>query len=184
MFSKPNTIVYLRHNDIIVGGKKIDPGKLALSKESFVHMEVQDPELFASTCAEFFQAQGLKGKKVLIVLDDSVVFSKVVPIDNENRGNIDNILAGYVDEMPINEGYRSVIGYQVRDALYIYGTNALLYEALEEALNQSGVSKVVAVTPSEAYDIDFKAESAKIINNLLIDKTVRKKINFSTVSLN
>ncbi|MFI5271320.1 MAG: hypothetical protein ACHQT9_04745 [Candidatus Saccharimonadales bacterium] len=184
MFSKPNSIVYLRHNDIIVGGKKIDPGRLALPSESFIHLEVQNPELFASTCADFFRSQGLKGKKVLIVLDDSVVFSKVVQLDNENRANIAGILTGYVDEMPINEGYRSVLGYQVKDALYIYGTNAMLYEALEDALNRSGVSKVIAVTPSEAYDIDFTAQSAEIISNLLMDKTVRNKINFSTVSPN
>ena len=184
MFSKPNTVVYLRRDDIIIGGKKINPGRLSISQELASNLEIINIEKFMQTCQNFFETNGLSKKKVLLVLDSSVVFSKSITLEDAKARGIYSLLESFMQKMPIQKGNRALIGYQIDDTLKIYGTNSQLYDSVVDSLQDVGIKKIVAITPSDAYSLDFNAKSEVIINGLLTDKTIRKKINFSTITPN
>ena len=178
----PNAIVYLRRNDLIVGGKHITPGKLKFTSDLLENLELQDPNKFIEACSEFFSAHNLQAKKVLIVLDQSVVFEKLVSTDDPSKGDINYITDNFIASMPYTSGQRSCIKFEADNQLHLYATNADLYRAISDALDLTGIRKLTSVTPAVAYSIDFGGKSSDIIEQFISDKKVRNKINFSTVS--
>lgn len=181
--SKPNAIVYLRRNDLIIGGKKIDPGKLNFTSDLVNFMEVKNPDVFIGSCESFFNEHNFKGKKVLLVLDHKIVFSKIVDVRDNSEDEIREYIESYIDAMPIKPGYRSCINHISEQKLYIFATNSQLYLTIIDALKLAGIKKLIAVSPAEAFDIDFSAKSSEIVNQFLIDRTVRKIDNFSTAEV-
>lgn len=181
MFKKPNAIVYLRRNDLIVGGKHITAGKLKFTPALVNNLELQNPDIFIGTCQEFFSAHDMKGKKVLIVLDQGIVFSKTLQLDDSNK-DVDAIAEDYIAAMPFLPGQRAYVQFEKDNQLQLYTTNADLYQAVLEALRFSGMRKLVAISPSGAYQIDFGVKSSEIIEQFMADKKVRRSFNFSTTT--
>lgn len=182
MLTKPNAIVYLRRNDLIVGGRHLSPGKLKFTSDIIDNLEIKNPDVFIGTTQEFFTNHDLKGKKVLVVLDQKLVFTKSVEITDDNKDQIDIIIENFVSAMPFLPGQRACTQFRQDNQLVIFATNADLYNSIEESLKLAGAKKIVGVTPSVAYDIDFTARSSVIIQQFIDDKKVRHTVDFSTVT--
>jgi hypothetical protein len=181
--SKPNALLYFRRNNLIVAGKKITPAKLALTEEHIKNLEIQDQGKFTATVREFLEGHGIKGKKVLIVLDQSVVFTKKIKLDEATIGvEPDTIIGEYVAQMPFAPGQRACVALEQDGNLQLFAVNAGLYQTLADTLTQSGASKLVAVTPAAAYQLNIRSRSATAAEQFLADKSVRKTTDFSTTA--
>jgi hypothetical protein len=182
MIAKPNALVYFRRNDLIVAGKRVAPAKLSIDKELVDNLEVRNPEKFIATCQAFFSSHDLAGKRVLVVLDSSVVFFKALETDNGKKGSAAQAAEDFVAAMPFEPGVRACLEIIDDDRPELYAANADLYGTLQEALRLSDVKKIIALTPVGAYRLERGIKPAAAIERYMSDKNVYRTADFSTVT--
>ena len=177
MFLKPNAIVYLRRSSILVAGKHIKPARLNLPAEATANLEVVDADVLGTLCTDFFTTNGLKGQRVLVVLDHSVVFAKSVALSTGSKP--DQLTKSFASQIPFEAGNRACLSLKTTDSLRLFATGAALYTVIRDALHDTGVAKIIAITPIAAYGIrESEQLSSTIVQQLLRDTTVRTKANF------
>jgi len=182
MFSKPNAIVYLRRNNLVVGGKHIPFVKQNLTPDLINNLEIINRDKFIATCRDFFSVRDIRNKRVLIVLDQSIVFSKTFVLSGASKESASSAISTFIDAMPFEPGQRVCVQLREDKKLQLYATNADLYNTLVESLRMSDMKKLTAITPSAAYQIDFTAKPSLVIEQLMDDKVVRQTFDFSTAS--
>jgi hypothetical protein len=181
IFNKPNAIIYVRRNGLIVAGKKLTPARLAFNEQQLQNLEILEPEAFTATLRTFFTNHGLKGKHALMVLDDSVVFTKSVPIDGEDKPA--DQADAFIDVMPLAVGQRACLRQLDESQLNLYGTNGHLYQAIADVLDQAN-AKLVAFTPATAYpSAGGRQQLAAAVQEYVNDTTVRAQANFQDAPL-
>lgn len=180
MFSNPNTLVYFRRNNILVAGKRIAAAKLNIYPETVNNMEVIDQAKFIESCQKFFTSRKVRGKRILLVLDKAIVFSKIA--DLTEASDAEAVTSGYIDAMPFYSGKRACVRQIEDKQLQLYATNGQLYQAVVDAIHSSGIGKLVAITPAEAYKLN-NAEAGSAVDKFLSDKVVRQAFDFNTAAL-
>ena len=182
MFLKPNAIVYVRRSGLIVAGKHVAPARLNFSPEIVDNLEILHPQKFITGCQDFFSAHDLHGKRVLLVLDNSVVFSKIIELDK--TGKPAALAAAFVDAMPFDVGKRACVIVHSNQSLELYATNAELYESLSEALHLCGIAKLLAITPADAYHLgEDNQKLASAIEQFVADTKIRQQADFTDITL-
>lgn len=177
MFLKPNAIVYLRRNHLIVAGKQITPARLNFSEELVNNMEVLRPDKFMAGCRDFFMAHKMHGKRVLLVLDQNIVFTKTVELDKD--GSPGAIVKSFLAAMPVDIGKRACVQVRSSSELKLFATNADLYCTVTEALHMAGTNKHIPVTPASAYELKPDEQLGAAIERFIGDAAVRSKCNFA-----
>lgn len=186
LFSKPNAIVYLRRSGLIIAGKKLTPARYNFLPEHIENLELTNSLGFITALSEFFIEHAIKGKHVLMVLDDSVVFIK--SLESRPEDTTDKTPAkstdGFIEQMPLSPGQRACLRVTRSAEHNLYGTNADIYKAVAEALDQAGVAKVLAITPAAAYPSENgKQQLAAAVQQYITDTAVRSSANFQNASL-
>jgi hypothetical protein len=182
IFSKPNAIVYVRRSGLIVAGKKLAPARMTFNPEHIENLEVVKDENFTDALRDFFVEHGLKGKHVLMVLDDSTVFTKTVALDDSGKPGA--IADAFIEQMPLDPGKRACLRVLSETELNLYATNGQLYIAIADALDQANIAKLLAITPAGAYDTsEGKQQLAAAIQQYINDTSVRSKANFLDAAL-
>jgi hypothetical protein len=182
IFSKPNAIVYVRRNGLVIAGKKLAPARYTFPPEHVENMEIRSDDSFTETLSSFFQEHEMKGRHVLMVLDDSVVFTKTVSLDADGQPGA--IADAYIEEMPLEPGKRVCIRVNTDSELKLYATNGQLYLAIADALDQAGGGRLLAITPAAAYPSDgSKQQLAAAIQQYISDTSVRSNANFQDAAL-
>jgi len=181
MFTKPNAIVYVRRNGLIVAGRRIKPARLNFPPELVTNLEIQHSDKFVSGCQAFFNDHAIKGARVLMVLDYALVFRKTVDLEpDEQPGTITD---AFIAAMPFDSGKRACLSVRNEATLELYATNADFYESVTEALDQAGAARLLAITPAAAYNLapeDQKLGAA--IEYFIADTKVRGFADFKSVS--
>ncbi|MBC7581923.1 hypothetical protein H7097_03595 [Aeromicrobium sp.] len=182
IFSKPNAIVYVRRSGLIVAGKKLTPARLNFDPKQIENLEVLDEAAFVDTLTEFFRNHNLKNKHVLMVLDDSVLFTKHVALDA--AGKPAAITDAFIESMPLHPGKRACLRVVHDSKLTLYASNGDLYRSVAGALDYAGASKVLAITPANAYpSASGKQPLAAAVQQYVNDTTVRSSANFQNTPL-
>ncbi len=182
MFVKPKIIVYVRRSNIIIAGKNISAAKLNIPPSIMLNMEIIDSNSFYKSTCDFLSSRNIKGKKVLIALDDSVVFSKAMAVGDATKSDINKAANQYIDEMPVAAGQRACLQIVDNGQLELYGTNAELYQLVVDALKEVGAGKVVAISPTPAYKLDAEVQPAAAVDRYLNDTETQKIADFLAVS--
>lgn len=186
IFSKPNAIVYVRRSGLIVAGKKLTPARLNFEPEHIQNLELQDEVGFTDSLRDFFLAHSLKGKHVLMVLDDSIVFTKANVLDTETDAKVQPaaIADAFIAQMPLNPGQRACLRVLDGTNLKLYATNGDLYIAIADALDQARTAKIIAITPAAAYPTENgKQPLAAAVQQYVNDSAVRASANFQNSPL-
>lgn len=183
IFSKPNAIVYVRRGGLVVAGKKLAPARMTFASDQVENMEVINDTLFTDSLRDFFIEHQLKGKHALMVLDDSVVFTKTVELDSD--GKPATIADGFIEAIPLDPGKRACLRVLKETELNLYASNGALYIAIADALEQAGVAKLLAITPASAYPPleNGKQQLAAAIQQYINDTSVRSSANFQNAPL-
>lgn len=172
-------LIYFRRNNILVAGKRIAAAKLSISADSVNNMEVLDTEKFIESCQKFFSSRKVHGKRALLVLDQSIVFTKTVDIGKDDDPR--QIVNDFIEAMPLGPGKRVCAQFREENRLYIFATNAELYQPVVEALRLSGIGKLTAITPAAAYKL-ASSTAGTAVDKFLNDKEIREKIDFSSIT--
>ncbi len=181
MFFTSDIIIFLQRTGLLVAGKRVPSAHYVFPTEVVNNLEVLDRTRLIQECQQFFTDHDLHGKRVLLVLDYSVVFEKTIELDK--TGQPDKLLEGFVAAMPFEVGTRACLGVETGAQLRLFATNATLYNAIDEALRSAGISNIAAITPIAAYDL---AENERTVSaatgRILKDKDVPKHANFHSVT--
>jgi len=181
MLFKPNLIVFLQRNGLLIAGRRMKPARFTFADDVIHNLEVEQRDKLVSSSAQFFKDNNLHGKRVLLVLDYSVVFEKTVELDK--TGQPDKLLAGFVAAMPFSAGSRACLGVETGSQLRLFATNAAVYQAINDALQQAGVGSVSAVTPIAAYSLgDTERTVNAATEHILKDMSIEKQANFMDVT--
>jgi hypothetical protein len=182
IFSKPNAIVYVRRNGLIIAGKKMTPARMTFDEKQLQNLEVVDDDAFTEALRTFFTEHGLKGKHALMVLDDSVVFTKSVTIDESVKPA--DVADAFIEAMPLHPGQRVCLRVLNESELNLYGCNGQLYLTIADALDQAGAARLLAITPAAAYPSEGgKQQLAAAVQQYVNDSAVRSKANFQNAPL-
>jgi hypothetical protein len=182
MILKPQLIVYLRRSDLFIAGNHLPTIKLTFPGSVVHNLTLQDKNKFVHDTEEVFVSKNVSGKRVLIVLDDSMVFAKSVNLEETDKNTLNKIVADYVDCMPFEPGQRACLTLQNDKILDLYATNSDIYLALEEAMRRSKVRKIIATVPAAAYKFKKMHTNAEIINSYINDKEIYRIADFNSVS--
>ena len=179
IFNKPNALVYVHRNGLIVAGKHVEYKRLLFSPDTVANLEVINPTKFVSLCQEFFTQNNLKHKRVLMVLDNDLVFGKKIELDRS--GKPDALAQTFIDAMPFEAGQRACLVLQSDQLLQLLATNYDLYSSIAEALRLSGAGKLFAVTPVAAYDLQGIDRKVSTLVNIFLKNTKSSRlVNFSS----
>jgi hypothetical protein len=180
MFSKPNALVYVHYNGLVVVKKHAPQAKLKFPPELVANLEVTDAGNFLNLCQQFFADNGLRHKRVLMVLGYNAVFEKKIALDKAGRPNA--LTDAFVAAIPLEPGQRACLSLHSENQLHLFATNAGLYQPIAAALRASDAAKITAITPVAAYNFTGKERTMDVLaEHFLKDTTVRKKANFATI---
>jgi len=179
IFSKPNTLVYVHRSGLIVAGKHITQARLDFTAQLVTNLEVLDHAKLVERCRLFFTDHDLRKKRVLVVLDNSIVFRKNIELDE--AGKPDALTEAFIAAMPFAEGQRACLTIQADDLLQLLATNAPLYQAIADALAETGVAKVTSITPAAAYDLSGTNRNVTaMVERFFKDTPAAKQADFTT----
>lgn len=168
----PNVLVFVRRSGLIVAGKRITAAKLQFG-ELVHHLEVIDKQKLIDHCQSFFAEQSLSGKRVLLVLDQDVVFEKKIPLKSDVQASLQQ----YIAAMPFDAGKRVAFSVTVDDHIQLCATNFELYAAIMQAL-MAVDAKPLHVTPLTLYGLEAGQQLKDVVSKLLRDTTVRRQADF------
>ncbi len=178
MLFKPNALVYVHRNGLVVAGKHITQARLVFPPELVTNLEVVHPEKLIEQCRQFFADHDLGGKRVRIVLDSSVVFRKNIELDA--AGKPDALTEAFIAAIPFAAGQRACLKVEADKLLQLLATNADLYESIAEALRLCGVTKLVGIVPAAAFDLSgINRDLTAMIERLSRTNPISKQIDFA-----
>ncbi len=180
MLAKAHALVYVQRDGLVVAGKHVIQGKLTFPKDLVANMEVIDVPQLIDCCRQFFNDHHLRHKRVLMVLDSSLVFRKKIELDVS--GQPDTLTEAFVAAMPFEPGSRACITIQSDKLLQLLATNATLYDTIVQALDASDAGKLVAVVPVAAFNLDGVERKISVLTErFLNDKEAVKLADFTSV---
>ena len=178
--AKPNALVFVQRGGLMVAGKHVHQARLDFPPELVTNLELVNPTKFVEFCRQFFAGNNLQHKRVLMVLDNSLVFRKKIELDAS--GQPDALTEGFVAAMPFEQGTRACLAIQSKNLLQLLATNADLYNGIVAALEACGISKLVAIVPVAAYDLSgADRKISALAERFFQDTHAAKQINFASV---
>jgi hypothetical protein len=179
---KPNALVYVRRSGVIVAGKNLKVTRWTFPEDLVMNMELLDPDTFTTTLAAFFKENGLHGKRVLVVLDASIVFDK--QIQQDKSGSSAMQLKDFIAMMPLEPGKKAYITKKTDSAQNVYATNVELIQSFTKALNMAGAGRLVSITPAAAYgDNGVQQSLSAAVSQYINDSAVARTVTFTRTSV-
>lgn len=165
---------------LIVAGKRIPQARLKFPPELVNNLEVSNRSELISLCQTFFEEHDFHNKRVLVVLDGSIIFRKNIKLDQAGEPNA--LSEAFVAAMPLEEGRRACIAIKSDNLLQLIATNSDLYTLIAEALHGCGIAKLVAITPAAAYDLSgVNKEFASMVAFFFKGTPASKMADFNNV---
>lgn len=161
MFSrKPAFIILIKAHEVVLFRKGRLQVSLSVPLEAVQYLEIRDGAKLSAVLADFFKSQPFQGQHALILLDKSVVFQKMVLLDEKTSA--DEARADFAKKLPFNPDDGQMITIQQGGKLFFFGVNRKLHLAVKQVLEQLGAA-VDAVTPASVYGVSENAsiDSAK-----------------------
>jgi hypothetical protein len=172
---KPNTILYVQRSSLMLLPKS-SRAELKLSDDVWKYLEIRDEKRLREQVAEFVQKSGLRGKRVLIILNKDVVFQKAATI--ADGATIEALTADFEHIIPFDPVNQRAVAYRQKEKLFLFGANRLLYQLLTDCLEQAG-AKVVGVTPAVMYGVTEPAKLTPAKFDQICDaSSLTKAVNF------
>jgi hypothetical protein len=181
MFKRPNAIIYVRRSGLVVAGKRLSPARTSFDPAQFENLEILDHEAFIAHCQKFFEDHDIRGKHILMVLDNSLIFSKSAPI--ENAQDAVQLREAFIAAMPLEPGQKAIVTNQSAEGIDIYATNADIYTDITEAIHLAGAGRLLAITPATAYDTPAGSKLSAAIQTYINDDSVRSSASFTSADV-
>ncbi len=182
MFSqKPTVLVYVQRNNLLLEGRKASAAKLSIPESLITNLEVVDRPQLLEICRQFFESHNVRGQRVLVVLDRSMLFDKVLA--DTKTAELPQAIDAFRSAAPFNPEQRATVSYRTKQKTAVFVANRDMFQSISEALDRAG-AKLFGITPAPAYGLPQQSPTkAELIAHFLDDKEVVNQANF-TRSLN
>lgn len=180
MLFKPNTIIFIQRSGLLVAGRRLPSARMDFPDDIVRNLEVVLPSKLLERCRQFFTERELHGKRLLLILDYSVVFEKSIELDQS--GKPDLIMEGFISAMPLAEGKRACLALQTGSTLRLFATNAELYQTIVTALDSAGAGAVEGITPIAAYALGENERTIRTATEFILRHSdVGGQVDFRSV---
>jgi hypothetical protein len=173
--AKPRMILQLKRDMLVAYTTNDEQAKLDFPLAVVRNLEVVDHAKLQEMVGQFADQYGLKGKKLTLVLDDSVVFQKVVPLGP--NADAAALHADFQDKMPLEASVCRVQALKIKDQLVLLGTNGALYLYIVQALSAKGV-KVLAVVPMALFAKGISRLTPEVAQRVIHNHHLARVANF------
>ena len=181
MLFKPNILIFIQRGGLLVAGRRLSFMRLEFPEDIVHNLDVLQRDKLVELCRRFFADKGLRGKRLQIVLDYSVVFEKTIELDQS--GKPDLLVDGFVEAMPFEPGQRACLALRTGPNLRLLATNADLYLAIADAIKAANAGTLQAITPIAAYDMpDTERTIRNATERILKDSEISKRANYRDVT--
>lgn len=168
--SKISHLILVQRNMIILQDRAAHGSKLPVDTTLVRDVEVLDADGLRRALVPFLHP--VRGQRVLVVFDRSIVFDATVP-----DGDLAALTASFAATVPLDPQRQSIISHSSHKQRSFYATNAELVQALYNALGEVA-AKVVAITPLAAYGKPQSLSKQAVVAHLLDDHRVAELVNF------
>lgn len=173
----PQIIAYLSRITLRLYDRHRELAKAELGTELMEFLEVRNGDGLTEWSRKFFEGNGARGQRLLLVLGDSVVFQRTEPRANvaEDKAKQDNFRA----MLPFDPEQRALVGVTTTEQVVLFGTNRALYSRLVAGAEQAE-ARVVGVVPAMAYGVSEPASQLTPTNvaRFYSHKNLREQASF------
>jgi hypothetical protein len=175
--SKPRMILQLKRDSLLAYTVKDEQAKLDFPPAVVRSMEVLDHNKLVELVDGFADQYGLRGRKLPLVLDDGLVFQKVIQLaDNADLTALQN---EFEEKIPLAPEDRQVMSLKLKSQLVLLATNRALYGYVLHALASRNV-KVTAVVPMALFAKGITRLTPEIAERVLHNHHLATVANFLT----
>lgn len=175
MFSStPSILIYLKRDSVLLFDGKTTK-KLSLPVDTVADLEVIDKTKLSLLCDQFFADKNIRNKRVLMVLDRSVVFDKTVPLSA--KADFTPFAEAFRASIPLEADKNQLLVIHDNEKLFLYATNRPYYETIYASLLHLN-AKVMAITPIAAYKVTASTSDKQLSQILLHDTATAKHVSF------
>ncbi len=141
------------------------------------NLEVLDEAKASVLFVDFLTKQQIKNKHILILLNDSILFEKAIPL--RQNTNATSLSDEFISKVPFSARYRAALRVlRGNQQLTVYATNMALYSLLAMACKNLK-NKVIAVSPAATFGLGASKHYTKDeLRHLFKDGSLAKKANF------
>lgn len=150
MFNKPYAVIFIERDSVVLLTKKTKI-KLELPPEVVQNLEVIDAMKLAELVERLLRTNKIHKKKLLLVLDDSVVFQEALPLSKDT--NLQNMVKDFESKIPLEVDSKQVLALGQKERLVLFGVNKQLYQAIIAGLDKTS-NKPLAVVPAAIYGVN------------------------------
>lgn len=171
--SKPSFVLYIRRDSLTLYGAKGQPVQLDIPTEVVQNLEILDGSRLNELIIQFATAQNLRKQKGVCLLDDWVVFQKIVP----KATDVKQALADFESKVPFNPESKAVMSVQVKDQVILLATNKAFFVAIASALEKLG-AHLTLVTPAAVFGVKGEKLTHDLVQRVLSDGKSAEQANF------
>jgi hypothetical protein len=175
MFVKHHMILQLTRNSLVACTNKDEQAKLDLPVSVVRNLDVLDSAKLAELVGGFASRYGLRGKKLVLVLDDSVVFQKVVPLTPGQDTMA--MQTDFQDKLPFAADAKRTLTLKLKNQLVMLGASGEYYLQVVQALINKGV-KVTSVSPLAVFAKGATHLTAEIVDRVAHNHHLTNVANF------
>lgn len=144
--NKPQLLVYLRRDSFDIFGKST--AKFVFPEGLIQNLEVENGNLLHDQVASFLNSQQINKANTIFLLDDGVIFQKVMPANTNT--NVKALQDDYASKTPFEPADVAVISLMMRDQVVLIASSKGLYAPIVKAFTDYGC-KVMAVAPAAIF---------------------------------
>lgn len=161
--NKPSVILYISRSGLSLFGQNKN-GVIDFPADAVQNLEVIDERKLGEVVGQFASSYGVRKQRLLCLLDDGVVFQKLVPKTADPK----QAFVDFESKVPFDPMDHAVISLQVKDQQIFLATNKKLYQTILRAIEQLNC-KIIAVSPAAVFGVTkaqlTKEQVARVLSN-------------------
>ena len=158
-------ILLLARESLVAHTSKDEQAKLEFPTSVINNLEVIDAAKLSELVGGFADRYGLRGRKLILTLDDSIVFQKVIAL--ASGSGVPIAQAEFQEKIPLAKADQRLLSLKLKDQLVLLGTNGSYYLLVVQALVSHGV-KILSVAPLALF-----AKGATKLTPEIVERVVR-----------
>ncbi len=172
---KQQIFLQLTRGALISYTNKGEQARLDFPTSVVQNMEVIDQAKLAELVAGFADKYGLRGKKLMLVLDDSIVFQKIVPLAAD--ADPTSLQTDFQEKIPLATDTQRVLALKLKDQLVMFGTNGDYYLQVVQTLASRG-AKIQSVAPLTLFTKGASKPTPEIFEKVASNQRLVEVANF------
>lgn len=150
--TKPQAIIYVLRNELVAYDRTGKAVREPLPIDTVDFLEIADEHKYTAALSSLIANAGLRGKRVVVVLSEDIVFEKALQSATEQY--VQSQALDFSDKLPFDINAQHIVVFQKKKppSAQLWATNSELFQLLVNRL-EAASCKVAACVPATFFDI-------------------------------